>query len=121
VPPVKGDAKKVDEILINLIDNAIKYSPDGGEVRVSMVRDGDFVEVSVEDSGIGIAPEDAARLFQKFHRVSTPETRDIGGTGLGLYIVKNLVEAHGGRIWLQSAPGVGTTFTFTLPVSPANR
>lgn len=115
LPMVEGDPKKVDEILINLIDNAIKYSPEGGEVRVTVNADDGHIVVSIEDSGIGIAPDDAARLFQKFHRIATPETAEIGGTGLGLYIVKGLVEAHGGRIWLDSAPGVGTTFTFTLP------
>lgn len=113
---VFADEKKVDEILINLLDNAVKYSPDGGGVRVTIQRIEDAVQVSVEDSGVGIAPEDAARLFQKFHRIATPQTRDIGGTGLGLYIVKNLVEAHGGGIWVTSAPGEGSTFTFTLPV-----
>lgn len=116
VPLVQADEKKLDEVLVNLIDNAVKYSPDGGTVKVTMTPKEDSVEVSVEDSGIGISPEEAARLFEKFHRIATPETRDIGGTGLGLYIVKNLVEAHGGRIIVTSAEGVGSTFSFTLPI-----
>lgn len=115
-PLVRADDKKLDEILVNLIDNAVKYSPEGGVVKVGMVPKEDSVEVSVEDSGIGIPPDEAARLFEKFHRIATPETRDIGGTGLGLYIVKNLVEAHGGRIIVTSAEGVGSTFSFTLPI-----
>lgn len=116
LPKIPADEKKVDEILINLLDNAVKYSPGGGPVRVLIQQVDDDLHVSVEDSGIGIAPEDAARLFQKFHRIATPQTRDIGGTGLGLYIVKHLVEAQGGRIWVTSAPSKGSTFTFTLPL-----
>lgn len=115
LPPVSADQSKVEEVLVNLIDNAVKYSPQGGEVKVSMQSSNGSVEVAIEDSGIGIAPDDAARLFEKFHRVASPETRDIGGTGLGLYIVKSLVEAHGGRVLVTSAPGVGSTFTFSLP------
>lgn len=121
LPLVQADEKKLDEILVNLIDNAVKYSPEGGTVKVAMVPHEDSVQVSVEDSGIGIAPDEAARLFEKFHRIASPETRDIGGTGLGLYIVKSLVEAHGGRIFVTSASGVGSIFTFTLPlVGPAD-
>lgn len=115
LPQVRAYQSKVEEVLVNLIDNAVKYSPQGGEVKVSMQSNNGAVEVAIEDSGIGITPEDAARLFEKFHRVASPETRDIGGTGLGLYIVKNLVEAHGGRVLVTSAPGVGSTFTFSLP------
>lgn len=115
LPLVNADEKKIDEVMVNLIDNAVKYSPAGGAVRVNMRRVEDGVEVSVEDSGIGIAPEDATKLFERFQRIASPETRDIGGTGLGLYIVKNLIEAHGGRIFVTSAPGVGSTFTFFLP------
>lgn len=116
MPLVRADEKKLEEIFINLIDNAIKYSPAGGPIKVMMWPTSDAVEVAVEDSGIGMAPEDTMKLFQRFHRIATVETRDIGGTGLGLYIVKNLVEAHGGTIVVSSAPGVGTTFTFSLPV-----
>jgi PAS domain S-box-containing protein len=115
LPAIRADRPKLDEILINLIDNAIKYSPAWTPVRVAARVVGDEVEVVVQDRGFGIAPEDAAELFQKFHRVSTPATRDIGGTGLGLYIVKGLVEAHGGRVWVESVPDVGSTFAFTMP------
>jgi PAS domain S-box-containing protein len=115
LPPVRADRSKLDEILINLIDNAIKYSPVWTPVRVAARVVGDEIEVAIQDRGFGIAPEDAAQLFQKFHRVSTPATRDIGGTGLGLYIVKGLVEAHGGRVWVESVPEAGSTFAFTIP------
>jgi PAS domain S-box-containing protein len=115
LPPVRADRSKLEEVLINLIDNAIKYSPDGTPVRVTARAVGDEVEIDVEDRGFGIAPEDVAQLFQKFQRITTPATRDIGGTGLGLYIVKGLVEAHGGRVWVESIPGAGSTFAFTVP------
>jgi PAS domain S-box-containing protein len=114
VAAVRADRRKFEEILINLIDNAIKYSPAGSEIRVGARTVGGQVEIAVEDHGIGISPEDATRLFQKFQRITTPATRDIGGTGLGLYIVKGLVEAQGGRVWVESVPGVGSTFAFAL-------
>lgn len=114
---VYADPRKFEEILINLIDNAVKYSPDGTPVRIAAREQDGEIELSVEDSGAGITPEDAAKLFGKFQRLSTPATRDVGGTGLGLYIVKGLVEAMGGRVWVESAPGCGATFAFTLPVS----
>jgi two-component system phosphate regulon sensor histidine kinase PhoR len=115
LPMVRADRSKLEEIFINLVDNAIKYSPDWTPVRVAARVVGDEIEVSIHDRGFGIAPDDAAQLFQKFHRISTAATRDIGGTGLGLYIVKGLVEAHGGRVWVESVPGAGSTFVFTMP------
>lgn len=115
LPPVRVDRAKFDEILINLIDNAIKYSPEHTPIRISATVSGDEIEVAVSDRGFGIAAEDVGQLFQKFQRITTNETRDISGTGLGLYIVKGLVEAHGGRVWVTSAPGAGSTFTFTVP------
>src|SRR5207247_9079641 len=114
-PGVRADRSKLEEVLINLIDNAIKYSSEETPVRVTAHAAGTEVRIEIEDRGFGIAPEDAAQLFQKFHRVTTPATRDIGGTGLGLYIVKGLVEAHGGRVWVESIPGAGSTFAFTMP------
>lgn len=115
LPLVVADLSKVEEIFVNLIDNAVKYSPAGGPVRIGLYQSEGRVEIAVEDAGIGIAPEDAARLFEKFHRIATPQTRDIGGTGLGLFIVKSLVEAHGGTIHVTSAPDEGSTFTVALP------
>ena len=103
------------EILDNLIENAIKYTPDGGEIWVNARGDGDKVLINVTDTGIGISPEDAAHVFQKFYRVDNSQTRAIGGTGLGLYLVKQRVEALGGRVWVESAFGEGSTFFVSLP------
>lgn len=115
LPALRADHAKLEEIFINLIDNAVKYSPDHTPIRITATTSGEEVEVAIADRGFGIAPEDAANLFQKFQRITTNETRDIAGTGLGLYIVKGLVEAHGGRVWVTSTPGAGSTFTFTVP------
>lgn len=117
LPVVWGDPDKVEQILTNLVGNAIKYSPGGGEVLVTVEHDGDSVQVSVRDQGIGMSPRDMGQLFEKFYRVDRDEVRRAGGTGLGLYITKRLVEMHGGRLWAESWPGVGSVFSFTLPTS----
>ena len=117
LPVVWGDPDKVEQILTNLVGNAIKYSPGGGEVLVTVDVDGDTVQVSVRDQGIGMSPRDMGQLFEKFYRVDREEVRRAGGTGLGLYITKRLVEMHGGRLWAESWPGVGSVFRFTLPTS----
>jgi signal transduction histidine kinase/HAMP domain-containing protein len=117
LPVVWGDPDKVEQILTNLVGNAIKYSPGGGEVLVTVEPDGDMVQVSVRDQGIGMSPRDMGQLFEKFYRVDREEVRRTGGTGLGLYITKRLVEMHGGRLWAESWPGVGSVFRFTLPTS----
>ena len=116
LPAVPADPARIEEVLANLIDNAVKYSPRGGDVGVALAHGRRCVEVSVSDAGIGIPADEIPRLFQKFHRIACPETRGIGGSGLGLYIVKGLVEAHGGRICVASRPGEGSTFTFSLPL-----
>lgn len=103
------------EIVDNLVENAIKYTPDGGEVRVNVQGDGDKVIISVKDTGIGIASDDLGHVFQKFYRVDNSQTRQIGGTGLGLYLVKQRVEALGGRVWVESDFGKGSTFYVSLP------
>lgn len=103
------------EILDNLIENAIKYTPEGGEIWVNCRGDGDKVLINVTDTGIGVSPEDAGHIFQKFYRVDNSQTRSIGGTGLGLYIVRQRVEAMGGRVWVESAFGDGSTFFVSLP------
>jgi signal transduction histidine kinase len=115
LPALRADHAKLEEVFINLIDNAVKYSPEHTPIRITATASGEDVEVSISDRGFGIAPEDVANLFQKFQRITTHETRDIAGTGLGLYIVKGLVEAHGGRVWVTSTPGAGSTFAFTVP------
>ncbi len=115
LPAARVDRAKLEEILINLIDNAIKYSPEHTPIRVSGKVCGEEIEVSISDRGFGIAAEEVGQLFQKFQRITTNETREIAGTGLGLYIVKGLVEAHGGRVNVVTAPGAGSTFSFTVP------
>jgi PAS domain S-box-containing protein len=117
VPPVFADPHKLEEILINLIDNAVKYSGEGSRVEVSIGTDGPDVKVSVRDHGEGIPSEEIPNLFQKFARIASASTSEIPGTGLGLYIVKGFVVAHGGRVWVDSAIGDGSTFSFTLPVA----
>lgn len=128
VNPVVLDKKHIDpkvymatdldflrEVLDNLIGNAIKYTPEGGEIWVNCRGDGDKVLINVTDTGIGISSEDAGHIFQKFYRVDNSQTRQIGGTGLGLYLVKQRVEALGGRVWVESAFGDGSTFFVSLP------
>lgn len=113
--PVLADPKNMEEILNNLLSNAINYSPDGGDVRVAAKMAGDFVEISVSDQGVGIAPEEVPKIFGKFYRVKHPKTRHITGTGLGLSIVKGIVEAHRGFIDVESVVNRGTTFRVRLP------
>ncbi|HZR99071.1 MAG TPA: response regulator [Chloroflexota bacterium] len=116
LPPALADADKLQQILVNLVGNAIKYSPAGGRVRVQARRVADEAEVRVSDEGIGIPPEELPKLFTRFHRVHRPETEGIEGTGLGLALTKELVERHHGRITVASTPGEGTEFAFTLPL-----
>ncbi|MBR3169262.1 hypothetical protein IKF23_02370 [Candidatus Saccharibacteria bacterium] len=103
------------EIMDNLIDNAIKYTPSGGSIYINVLGDGDRVLINVTDTGMGISSEDLQHIFQKFYRADNSDTREIGGTGLGLYLVKQRVEAMGGRVWAESAFGEGTTFYVSLP------
>jgi len=117
--PVEGvwDPSGIDQILTNLVSNALKYSPDGGTVRVQIEREGEDAVLSVSDSGIGIEPDQQADLFKPFARSLTLR-HGISGTGLGLYISRRVVEQHGGTIALDSIPGIGTTITVTLPLEP---
>ncbi len=119
LPPIVADEDKLDEMLTNLVNNAIKYSPDGGKVIVRVVREDNTLLFSVKDEGIGIPREKLTAIFEKFARIDTRETRAAGGTGLGLYLVKHLVEAHDGVIWAESeGVGKGSTFYFRLPIFP---
>ena len=116
LPSVLGDARRLRQVLQNLVENAVKYSPDGGCVAVQLSARDTMIEVRVEDEGLGIPPDQLALIFERFHRVDNSKTRSIGGTGLGLAIVKGLVEAHGGAIHAESAgEGRGSTFVVTLP------
>lgn len=103
------------EIMSNLIENALKYTPAGGSVYVNVLGDGDRALINVTDTGIGISADDLSHIFQKFYRADNSDTREIGGTGLGLYLVKQRVEAMGGRVWAESAFGEGSTFYVSLP------
>ncbi|HEY3317739.1 MAG TPA: response regulator [Coriobacteriia bacterium] len=118
LPLVAGDRDRVGQVLINLVSNAIKYSPAGGAVTVTArKRDGQLV-VGVVDEGIGISREDQEHLFDQFYRVDSSLTREIGGTGLGLSICKTIIELLGGQIWVESTLGKGSTFDFSLPIAP---
>jgi signal transduction histidine kinase len=116
---VDADTDKLRQIITNLVSNAIKYSPNGGRIVIAACRRGvdNAAEISVRDQGMGIAPEHLARIFDRFQRVDGSPTRGIRGTGLGLYIVRSLVELHGGTIHVESQVGVGSTFRVTLPAA----
>ena len=113
--PFLGNGRRLAQVVANLVGNAIKYTPEGGHVGVSLDEDDDFVVLRVRDSGIGIRPEDQLRIFDKFYRVESDETLEIGGTGLGLSIVKTIVEKHKGRVWVESEVGAGSVFSVLLP------
>ncbi len=115
LPRINGDESRLEQVFNNLINNAIKYTPPGGYVKVYLEVKQNVVRVFVEDNGLGIGPEDQSQIFARFYRVRRPETESIEGTGLGLAIVKSLVEAHQGKIDLKSELGVGSTFRVTLP------
>jgi signal transduction histidine kinase len=117
LPPVAADEDKLRQILVNLTENAIKYSPDGGRIEISAGRENGAVRFSVRDQGIGIAPDEQAHIFERFHRVDPNMTRGVGGTGLGLYICSQLVAGMDGRMWVTSREGAGSTFSFELPVA----
>lgn len=118
IPEVTADERKVKQIVYNLLSNAVKFTPDGGKITIqARLLGGDQVQVSVADTGVGIAPEDRERIFEAFVQVDSSYTRQYEGTGLGLALVRRLVELHGGRVWVESAGlGKGSTFYFTLPV-----
>ena len=116
LPPIAADQDKIEQVLTNLLSNAVKYSPEGGKVTVLAERLNDHVQVSVTDQGIGIPEDHLTKLFTRFHRVDNRDTRKQYGTGIGLYLVKHLVEAHRGEIKVESTLGQGSTFTFVLPI-----
>jgi signal transduction histidine kinase len=115
--PAEALADKVRQVLTNLIDNAVKYSPDGGRAEIKLERRDRHVRVSIRDEGLGIPPSEQARIFEKFYRLDPDLTRGVGGTGLGLYICRELVRHMDGRVWVVSAEGDGSTFFFELPLA----
>jgi two-component system phosphate regulon sensor histidine kinase PhoR len=119
LPPVRGDASRLGQVVVNLVHNAVKFSPDGGDVTVSVqpARGDDEVIVAIEDHGVGIPRKAQPRIFERFYKVDRARVRgEAGGTGLGLAIARHIVEQHGGRIWVESREGKGSTFSFAIPI-----
>jgi two-component system phosphate regulon sensor histidine kinase PhoR len=115
LPPMRGDAGLLRDVLQNLLDNAIQYTPSGGKIHVgAAARDREIV-ITVADTGIGIPLADQERIFERFYRVDAARSREAGGTGLGLSIAKHIVEVHGGRLLVESEVGVGSKFSFSIP------
>lgn len=114
LPKVMGDRDRLEQVVVNLVDNAIKYTHPGGSVNISASRIEGSVRVDVADTGIGIPAEDIPRIFERFYRVDKARSRELGGTGLGLAIVKHIIQGHGGRMHVESAPGKGSAFSFFL-------
>jgi signal transduction histidine kinase len=112
---IQADERKVRQVVLNLLSNAIKFTPEGGRIEVMAAPKDGLVEVSVSDTGVGIAPEDQEAVFEEFRQVGTADKK-VEGTGLGLTLCRKFVELHGGKIWVTSQVGVGSTFTFTIPV-----
>jgi K+-sensing histidine kinase KdpD len=116
LPVVEADSRRIRQVIDNLLTNAVKYSPEGTEVSILCEAKGKELVITVRDQGVGITPEEQVRVFERFYQVTLPEGGKSSGAGLGLAICKRIVEAHGGRIWVESAPGQGSTFKFTLPL-----
>jgi signal transduction histidine kinase len=117
---VNADRERIHQVVFNLVDNAVRFTPPGGEVTIAAEREAERVRVTVRDTGVGVAPEHLPRLFERFYRADPARSRDDGGgTGIGLAIARSIVEGHGGRITAESEPGRGTTLTFDLPAAPA--
>src|SRR5512134_1540428 len=111
-----GDERKIKQILLNLLSNAVKFTPEGGRIEISARQADGAVEISVSDTGIGIAAVDQATIFEEFRQVGGDYAHKKEGTGLGLTLAKKFVELHGGKIWVESEAGKGSTFIFTLPI-----
>ena len=116
IPVLSADGQKVHQMLVNLLQNAINYTPEGGRITLEARKEEGGVQFEVADSGIGIPSEDLPRIFERFYRVDKGRSRELGGTGLGLSIVKHIAEAHGGRVSVESRIGKGSKFTVTLPL-----
>ena len=126
LPPVMADPGRLEQVLMNLLDNACKYTPEGGQISITAeLRDdgqdasagSSLVVVSVQDTGVGMTTEEQDRVFDLFYRADNPLSLEAGGAGIGLAISRSIVEAHGGDIWVESEPGAGSVFRFTLPTA----
>ena len=118
---VRGDSVRIRELLLNLIDNAVHYTPSSGSIQLSLAHEGDYALIAVQDTGIGIPKEHLKRIFERFYRVDKSRARSEGGVGLGLAISRRIAEVHGGRIEVESEVGVGSTFTVFLPLKKSDR
>jgi two-component system phosphate regulon sensor histidine kinase PhoR len=117
LPRVFGDEKRLLQVFLNLMDNAVKYTPEGGSIIINAFNIENVVQINISDTGIGISEKDLPRIFERFYRVDKARSRELGGTGLGLSIVKHIVQAHSGQVWVQSTLGRGSTFSFTIPIA----
>ena len=116
MPIIIGDKDRIEQVIINIISNSIKYTSENGKINVKLAKDGEYISIKVIDNGIGIPKEDTIRLFERFYRVDKARSRVLGGTGLGLSIARQIVEAHNGSIKLDSVYGEGTVVTIKLPL-----
>ncbi|MCX7661818.1 MAG: ATP-binding protein, partial [Candidatus Omnitrophica bacterium] len=115
LPKVLIDEKRILQVFLNLLDNAVKYTPQNGRINIRAYPADEYVQVEISDTGIGIPEKDLPRIFERFYRVDKARSRELGGTGLGLSIVKHIIKAHKGEIWVKSELGKGSTFFFSLP------
>ncbi len=118
VSPVRGDEDRLGQVLINLLHNAVKFSPNGGKIIAGVSETADEITVWVHDPGVGVPQADLTRIFERFYKVDRARVRGRGGTGLGLSIARHVIDSHGGRIWVDSEEGQGSTFSFTIPTAP---
>jgi two-component system phosphate regulon sensor histidine kinase PhoR len=118
ISPVRGDEDRLGQVLVNLLHNAVKFSPNGGKIVAGVSERADEITVWVRDPGVGVPRADLARIFERFYKVDRARVRGRGGTGLGLSIARHVIDSHGGRIWVESEEGQGSTFRFTIPLAP---
>jgi two-component system phosphate regulon sensor histidine kinase PhoR len=118
VPVIQGDTQQLQRVFMNLLSNAIKYTPESGTIYIRLEQNNEVIQAEVSDTGCGISEEELPKLFQEFFRSADPINSTIRGTGLGLSLVKRIVEAHHGKIWVTSKKGIGSTFYINLPTSP---
>jgi signal transduction histidine kinase len=114
---VVADRERIGRVITSLVDNAVRFSPEGGPVETRVEPDGSEVTISIRDRGLGIPPERQAHVFERYYRAHAGTPEDYGGLGIGLEMSREIVQRHGGRMWFESAPGVGSTFRFSLPLA----